>query len=100
LIQAGREVCGNTSLDALFEIIMNLSVDAVGAAVFYSSRRPDGSGAGGADERGHPYRTGAAGRNRKGRETARELHAAMIPAREVAGDLFDFSCSMRSTSGS
>ena len=32
LIQAGRELCGHTSLDELFEVIMNLSMDAVGGA--------------------------------------------------------------------
>jgi phosphoserine phosphatase RsbU/P len=32
LVQAGRELGGHTSLDELFDIIMNLSVDAVGAA--------------------------------------------------------------------
>jgi hypothetical protein len=32
LIDAGRELCGHSSLDALFDVIMNLSVDAVRAA--------------------------------------------------------------------
>ena len=32
LVQAGRELCGQTSLQELFEVIMNLSFDAVGAA--------------------------------------------------------------------
>ena len=31
LVDAGRELCGHSSLDQLFGIIMNLSVDAVGA---------------------------------------------------------------------
>ena len=32
LVQAGRELCGHTSLDELFDVIMNLSIDAVGAS--------------------------------------------------------------------
>ena len=32
LIQAGRELCGQTSLDELFQVIMNLSIEAVGAS--------------------------------------------------------------------
>jgi sigma-B regulation protein RsbU (phosphoserine phosphatase) len=32
LVKAGRELCGHTSLDELFEVIMNLSFDAVGGA--------------------------------------------------------------------
>ncbi len=32
LVHAGRELCGHTSLDELFEVIMNLSFDAVGGA--------------------------------------------------------------------
>jgi sigma-B regulation protein RsbU (phosphoserine phosphatase) len=32
LIDAGRELCGHTSLDELFEVIMSLSIKAVGAA--------------------------------------------------------------------
>jgi adenylate cyclase len=31
LIQAGRELCGHTSLEELFEVIMKLSMEAVGA---------------------------------------------------------------------
>lgn len=31
LVQAGRELCGHLSLDELFQVIMNLSVDTVGA---------------------------------------------------------------------
>jgi phosphoserine phosphatase RsbU/P len=32
LVQAGRELCGHTSLNQLFEVIMNLSIQAVGAS--------------------------------------------------------------------
>jgi len=32
LVQAGRELCGTLSLDELFNVIMNLSVETVGAA--------------------------------------------------------------------
>jgi serine phosphatase RsbU (regulator of sigma subunit)/pSer/pThr/pTyr-binding forkhead associated (FHA) protein len=32
LVQAGRELCGHKSLEELFDVIMNLSMDAAGAA--------------------------------------------------------------------
>jgi sigma-B regulation protein RsbU (phosphoserine phosphatase) len=32
LVQAGRELCGHLSLDELFQVIMNLSVETVGAS--------------------------------------------------------------------